>query len=70
MLEGDESSFQQQKHDPKKFIKPVEEELDQSDLRLINYAQNGNQRLLLKKSIRLVRSTQKTSQNLSLSSQL
>jgi hypothetical protein len=45
VLEGDESTFQQQKHDPNKITKPVEEECDQSDLQLVNYAQNNNQRL-------------------------
>jgi hypothetical protein len=37
MLEGDESTFQQQKHDPNKITKLVEEEWDQSDLWLANY---------------------------------
>jgi hypothetical protein len=32
-------------NDPKKIMKPVEEEWDQSDLRLTNYAQNNHQRL-------------------------
>jgi hypothetical protein len=50
MLEGDESTFQQQKHDPNKIMKPVEEECDQSDLRLGKYAQNSHQTLLLKMS--------------------
>jgi hypothetical protein len=42
MLEGDESTFQQQKHDHNKIPKPAEEEWNQSDLRLANYAQNGH----------------------------
>jgi hypothetical protein len=54
VLEGDESTFQQQKHGTNKITKPAEEEWDQSDLRLANYAQNGHQRLLLKKSGGLV----------------
>jgi hypothetical protein len=48
VLEGDESTFQQQKHDPKKITKPAEEEWNQSNLWLANYAQNSNQTLLLK----------------------
>jgi hypothetical protein len=35
-------------------MKPMEEEWDQSDLRLANYAQNGHQRLPLKKYDELV----------------
>jgi hypothetical protein len=58
MLEGDESTFQQQKHDPNKIMKPVEEECHQSDLRLGKYAQNSHQILLLKMSDRHVRSRQ------------
>jgi hypothetical protein len=68
MLEGDESTFQQYKHDPNKIMKLVEEEWDQSDLRLANYAQSSGQRFLLKSpedlsglGTRLVRSTKKTS---------
>jgi hypothetical protein len=38
MIEGDESTFQQQKSDPKKIMKLTEEEWDQLDLRLENYA--------------------------------
>jgi hypothetical protein len=45
VLEDDESTLQQQKHDPNKIMKLVEEEWDQSDLRLANYAQNSEQRL-------------------------
>jgi hypothetical protein len=45
VLEGDESTFQQQKYDLNKITKPVEEERDQSDLLLANYAQNTNRRL-------------------------
>jgi hypothetical protein len=56
VLEGDESTFQQKKHDPDKIMKPAEEEHDQSDLRLANYVQNSDKRLLLKKSSGLVRS--------------
>jgi hypothetical protein len=37
MLEGDECTFQQQKNDPNKIMKPMEEKLDQSDLQLANY---------------------------------
>jgi hypothetical protein len=55
MVEGDESTFQQQKHDPNKITKSAEEEYDQSLLRLVNYAQNDHQRLMLKKSEGLVR---------------
>jgi hypothetical protein len=40
MLEGDESTFQQQKHDPNKITKPAEEEWDQLNLRLANYEAN------------------------------
>jgi hypothetical protein len=39
ILEGYESTFQQQKNDPNKITNPTEEEWDQSDLRLANYAQ-------------------------------
>jgi hypothetical protein len=53
VLEGDESTFQKQKHDPNKITKPAEEEMNQSDLRL---AQNSDQMLLLKKSGGHVRS--------------
>jgi hypothetical protein len=45
VLEGDESTFQQQKHGSNKITKPTEEEYDQSDLRLANYAQNSHQTL-------------------------
>jgi hypothetical protein len=45
VLEDDESTLQQQKHDPNKIMNLVEEEWDQSDLRLANYAQNSEQRL-------------------------
>ncbi len=55
MLEGDESTFQQQKHYPNKIMKPAKEEWDQLDLRLANYAQNSDQMLLLKMSGRHVR---------------
>jgi hypothetical protein len=68
MLEGDESTFQQQKHDPNKIMKLDEEEYDQSDLWLANYFQNSDQGFLLKSPVdlsglhtRLVRSTHKTS---------
>jgi hypothetical protein len=56
VLEGDESTFQKQKHDPNKITKPAEEEMNQSDLRLVNYAQNSDQMLLLEKSGGHVRS--------------
>jgi hypothetical protein len=68
MLEGDESTFQQQKYDPNKIIKLAEEEWDQTNLRLANYAQNSDQIFLLKSPTDLsgldtvlVWSTQKTS---------
>jgi hypothetical protein len=74
VLEGDETTFQQKKHVPNKITKLVEEEWDQLNLRLADYTQNIDQRFLLKNladlselDIRLVRSIQKTSQNLSLS---
>jgi hypothetical protein len=74
VLECDEITFQQKKYDPNNIAKPAKEELDQSDLPLANYTQNGDQRFLLKSRVdlsgldtRLVESTQKTSQNLSLS---
>jgi hypothetical protein len=58
-------------------MKLAEEEWDQSELRLANYAKNSNQRFLVKSladlfglGTGLVQSTQKTSQNLSLSSHL
>jgi hypothetical protein len=77
MIEGDERTFQEQKLGPNKIMKLTEEEWDQSDLRLANYTPNSNQRFLLKSSAdfsglrtRLVRSTQKTLQNSSLSSHL
>jgi hypothetical protein len=77
MLEDDESTFQHQKHNTNKIMKPAEEEWDQSDLWLANYVQNSNQRFLLKNLANLsgldtglVRSTQKTFQNLSISSHL
>jgi hypothetical protein len=38
MLEGDESTLQQQKHDPDKITKPTEDEWDQLDIQLANYA--------------------------------
>jgi hypothetical protein len=69
MLEDDESTFQQQKHH-NKITKLAEEEWDQSNLRLVNYAQNSDQMLLLEKFGGLVQSTEKTSQNSSLSSLL
>jgi hypothetical protein len=56
VLEGDERTFQQQKHDPKKITKPAEEEWNQSDLWLANYAQNSHQTLLLKMYSEHVRS--------------
>jgi hypothetical protein len=52
MLEGDESTFQQQQSDPNKITKLAEEEWDRSDLWLRNYAQNSHQTLLLKMSNR------------------
>jgi hypothetical protein len=68
MLEGDESTFQQQKYDPNKITKLAEEEWDQTNLRLANYAQNSDQIFLLKSPTDLsgldtilVWSTQKTS---------
>jgi hypothetical protein len=77
VLEGDEITFQQQKHDHNKIIKPVKEEWDQSDLWLANHTQNSNQIFLLKSTTDLsglgtglVRSTQKTYQNSSHSSHL
>jgi hypothetical protein len=48
MLEDDESTFQQQKHDTNKITKLAEEEWDQSDLRLVNYGQNSDQTFPLK----------------------
>jgi hypothetical protein len=48
MIEGDERTLQPQKHDLNKIMKLEEEEWDQSDLRLENYAQNSDQRFLLK----------------------
>jgi hypothetical protein len=45
MLESDECTFQQQKNDPTKITNPVEEEWDQLDLRLANYAQKSHRRL-------------------------
>jgi hypothetical protein len=41
VLEGDECTFQQQKNDSKKILKPAKEEWDQSNLQLANYAQNS-----------------------------
>jgi hypothetical protein len=77
MLEGDESIFQQQKHDPNKITKLAEEEWDQSDLRLANYAQNSDLRFILKSprdlsglGYGLVQSRHKTPQNSSLFSNL
>jgi hypothetical protein len=54
MLEGDESIFQQLKHDPNKITKLAEEEWDRSDLRLANYVKNSHQMLLVKLSDRHV----------------
>jgi hypothetical protein len=48
VLESDESTFEQHKHDPTKITKLAKEEWDQSDLRLANYVQNSDQRFLLK----------------------
>jgi hypothetical protein len=48
MLQGQESTFQQQKSDLNKIMKLAKEEWDQSDLRLGNYARNSHQKLLLK----------------------
>jgi hypothetical protein len=48
VLEGDEITFQQQKHDPNKITKLAKEECDQSNLRLANYVQNSNQMFMLK----------------------
>jgi hypothetical protein len=45
VLEGDECTFQQEKNDPNKITKPMEEEWDQSDLWLANYAQTRHGRL-------------------------
>jgi hypothetical protein len=45
MLEFDQNTFQQQKYDPSKITKLAEEEWDQLDLRLANYAQNSERRL-------------------------
>jgi hypothetical protein len=42
ILEGDESTLQQQKNDANKITKPTEAEWNQSELRLANYAQNSN----------------------------
>jgi hypothetical protein len=42
MLDGDEYTFQQQKNDPNRIMKQAEEECDQSNLRLANYAQNSH----------------------------
>jgi hypothetical protein len=74
MLEGDENTFQHQKHDPNKIMKPAKEESDQSDLQLANYTQNNDERFLLKSptdlsglGTGLVRSTQTSSQNSNLS---
>jgi hypothetical protein len=60
MLEGDESTFQQHKHDLNKIMEPAEGKWNQSDLRLANYTQNSDQRFLLKKSSRLIRSRYQT----------
>jgi hypothetical protein len=46
-------AFQQQQHDPNKITKATEEEWDQLDLWLASYAQNNDQKLLLKKSVYL-----------------
>jgi hypothetical protein len=46
VLEVDENTFQQQKHDSNKITKTAEQEWDQSDLQLANYARNSDQRLL------------------------
>jgi hypothetical protein len=48
MPEGDESNFEQKKNDSNKIMKLADEEWDQSDLRLVNYVQNSDQRFLLK----------------------
>jgi hypothetical protein len=48
MPEGDESNFEQKKNDSNKIMKLADEEWDQSDLRLVNYVQNRDQRFLLK----------------------
>jgi hypothetical protein len=77
VLEGDEDTFRQHKHDANKILKPVEEEWDQLDLWLTGYAENSYQPLLLKMSGRdvhpwtgmsriagYVRSTQKLSSQL------
>jgi hypothetical protein len=48
MLKADESTFQQHKHDPNKITNLMKDEWDQSDLRLTNYAQNCDQRFLMK----------------------
>jgi hypothetical protein len=50
VLKGDESTFQQQKHNPNKITKPTEEEWDQLDLWLASYDQNNYQTLPLKLS--------------------
>jgi hypothetical protein len=48
MPEGDESNFEQKKNDSNKIMKLADEEWDKSDLRLVNYVQNSDQRFLLK----------------------
>jgi hypothetical protein len=60
ILEGDESTFQQKKHNPNKITKPIKEQWDQSDIQLANYAQNDHQVLLLEKSGGIVRSGYRT----------
>jgi hypothetical protein len=45
VIEGEEYTFQQQKNDSNKIMKPAEEEWYQSDLQLANYAQNSHRRL-------------------------
>jgi hypothetical protein len=45
MVESDECTFQQEKNDTNESMNPMEEECDQSDLRLENYVQNSHQRL-------------------------
>jgi hypothetical protein len=42
ILKGDKSTFEYQKYDSNKIMKPAEEEWDQSDLRLSNYTQNSD----------------------------
>jgi hypothetical protein len=51
MVEGDESTFQHQKHYPNKITKLAIEEWDQLELQLTNYAQNSDQWFLLKSPV-------------------